>query len=270
MLNRTEWLDLPEPLRDAIRARTGHILTARTASEGRNSALAAIVDTTDGTIFLKGIRNDHRGVVTQGREALINPYVRPVAPALLWHLDDVAGWNVLAFEYIEGRHPSYAPDSPDLPAVVAAIDALGALPCPAIPIKDAARWRTYLDDHDTAVLAGDTLSHTDYNPANLIITGDGSVRLIDWAWPTRAAAWIDPCCLVLWLIASGHTPVQAEEWAARTRAWASAPPASLDVFARVNVRVWNEIAGNSADQWKQRMAEAARQWADLRLATVSR
>lgn len=270
MQQRTEWHDLPETLRDAVTARTGPILTARTVSEGRNSALAAVVHTTDGAVFLKGLRTDHRGVVTQAREALINPYVRSIAPALLWHLDDVAGWNVLAFEYVEGRHPSYAPGSPDLPAVIAAIDALGDLSCPDVPIKDATRWRSYLDEGDTAVLAGDTLSHTDYNPANLLVTDTGSVRMIDWAWPTRAAAWIDPGCLVLWLIASGHSPAQAEEWAARTRAWSSAAPEALDVFARVNVRVWDEITANSTESWKRRMAEAARQWADARLVPVSR
>ncbi|MFD1535587.1 hypothetical protein [Nonomuraea guangzhouensis] len=35
---------------------------------------------------------------------------------------------------------------------------------------------------------------TDYNPLNMLIA-EGRALLIDWAWPTRGAGWIDPACL---------------------------------------------------------------------------
>lgn len=270
MHQRTDWHDLPESLREAIAARTGTVLGARSVSEGMNSALAAILDTTNGTVFVKGIRTGHPGIVTQAREAMINPHVQPVAPALLWHIVDNTGWDVLGFEHVEGHHPDYAPGSPDLPAVLAAIDALGDLPCPDLPIKDANRWRSYLDGADPEQLTGETLLHTDYNPSNLLIGDDRTARIVDWAWPTRGAAWIDPCCLLVWLIASGHTPEQAEAHVSQTRAWATAPPAGLDLFARANVRLWDEIAGNNPQDWTQRMATAARTWADARLVPLSR
>ena len=38
-----------------------------------------------GTVFVKGLRVGHPGVVRQGREAMINPFVRTVAPRLPWH-----------------------------------------------------------------------------------------------------------------------------------------------------------------------------------------
>lgn len=104
-------------------------------------------------------------VVAQRREATINLHVRTVAPALRWHLD-VAGWKVLGFEYIEGRHPDYSPGSADLPIVVDVLQALGAIPCPEVPVKDAGqRWASYLDRPAAVELfAGNTLLHTGLQP----------------------------------------------------------------------------------------------------------
>jgi hypothetical protein len=78
---------------------------------------------------------------------------------------------------------------------------------PSVPANSNDR-SIYLDQ--PAQLAGDTLLHTDYNPENILITPDGTARLIDWAWPTCGAGWIDPCCLLIRLIAAGHTAHQAE------------------------------------------------------------
>lgn len=195
-----------------------------------------------------------------------------LAPAVLWHLDDVAGWNVLGFEHIEGRHPDCSPGSADLPIVVDVMQALGVIPCPDVPVIRGAgkRWASYLDRPAAVELfAGDTLLHTDYNPDNILLSSDGTARLIDWAWPTRGAAWIDPCCLLIRLIAAGHTARQAETWAQRTRAWHTAPAGALDTFTLASARLWQEIADNDPQPWKQRMATAAREWADARMTPVA-
>jgi aminoglycoside phosphotransferase (APT) family kinase protein len=60
---------------------------------------------------------------------------------------------------------------------------------------------------------GDALVHTDLNPANLIVTS-GGLRIVDWAYATKAAPWVELALLVQWLIGSGHTPGQAEDWLA--------------------------------------------------------
>jgi hypothetical protein len=264
---RVGWNELPLPLREAVAARTGPVRSARTVSGGFNSALAVVLDTPGGRVFVKGIRGDHRGVVTQGREALVNAVVRPVAPALLWHLPDVAGWNVLGFECVEGRHADYRPGSADVAAVVAALDALAEVPCPDVPgVKDASRWRLYADGGDTTPFEGDALLHTDWKPDNVLIQTDGTVRVVDWAWPTRGAAWIDPAGLLIQLIANGHTPAQAEAHVACVRAWQQAPVSSVNSFCRANVRLWDEIAGNNPTPWHRSMAGAARSWAQTRLA----
>jgi hypothetical protein len=266
---RADWNDLPLPLREAVAAHTGPVRSARTVSGGFNSALAVVLDTPGGRVFVKGIHGDHHGVATQSREALVNAAVRPVAPALLWHLPDIAGWNVLGFECVEGRHADYRPGSADVAAVVAALDALAGVPCPDVPgVKDASRWRSWADGGDTTPFEGDALLHTDWKPDNVLIQADGTVRVVDWAWPTRGAAWIDPAGLLIQLITNGHTPAQAEAHVARVRAWQQAPVSSVNSFCRANVRLWDEIAGNNPTPWHRSMAGAARSWAQTRLAAV--
>ncbi len=267
MHHRITWDELPEAARAAIADRTGPIRAARTASGGRNSPVAAVLDTADGAVFIKGIPVDQRGVATQAREAAMAPHVTKVAPALLWHLPDAAGWNVLGFEYVEGRHADYAPGSPDLAAVVELLERVGGIDCPDdAPARDARRaFASYVDDPEAAGLLGGTaLLHTDYNPENVLIGPDSGARLVDWAWPCRGAAWIDPCVLIVRLIAAGHTPQAAEACVADVTAWRAAPAVGVGVFAAASVRLWAEIADQDPQPWKRDMAEAARVWAQTR------
>lgn len=271
MQERVSWEDLPDSVRAAIAKHTGAIQQTRVVSTGMNSALAVVVNGVRGRVFVKGIRNDNPGVVAQEREAAINPYVREVAPAVLWQLADVEGWHVLGFEHVDGRVADYRPDSADLPPVLATLRVLGQTVCPELPVvKDAGkRWAAFLDDPaDVELFAGDALLHTDYNPDNFLVTEDGRAFLIDWAWPTRGAAWIDPCCLLIRLIAAGHTAVDAQKWVSQVPAWHTAPPRALDVFARACVRMWQSIADHDPQPWKQRMAAAARDWAENRSASA--
>ena len=133
--------------------------------------------------------------------------------------------------------------------------------CPALPqLKRAERrWAAYMDPDDLGLLHGDTLLHTDYAPDNVLIDG-AEARLVDWAWPTLGAAFIDPCCLIVRLIHGGHTPEQAQACVAPTAAWQSAPAPSADAFAAALARMWSEIANSGRDSWKQQMAASARSW----------
>src|SRR5207245_828581 len=65
-VRHTDWEQLEEPVRLAIEARTGRVRAARTVSAGLNSQLATVLDTDAGTVFVKGLRVDHPGVVRQG------------------------------------------------------------------------------------------------------------------------------------------------------------------------------------------------------------
>jgi hypothetical protein len=266
---RVAWDDLPSSLKDAIEARTGRITSVRIAAAGQNSPLAAIIETADGKVFAKGMPSGHRRVITQAREAAVAPFVRDISPALLWHFDE-AGWNVLGYEYAPGRHADYGPESPDLDRLVQLMRALSAIKVPddTGPLKRAEdRWKPYVDDPASAsVFAGPVLTHSDWTPDNVLVAEDRA-WLIDWAWPTLGAAWTDPACWVLRLMASGgHTAHQAERQASRLPAFRAADPAHVDLFAYANVRLWDEIAQSSTSDWTVKMAQAAKSWAAYRQA----
>jgi hypothetical protein len=266
---RVAWQNLPAQVRAAIQARTGPITAVRTPGTGQNSPLAAIVTTDGGTVFAKGMPSAHRRVITQAREAATAPLVPHLSPALLWHFDE-GGWNVLGYEYVEGRHADYRSGSPDLDLLVALMTDLGQI---SVPDHDGTfkraedRWRTYVSEPGHADLfAGDILTHSDWTPDNVLVSADRA-WLIDWAWPTLGAAWTDPACWILRLMASGgHTAQQAEQQAARLPAFANADPDHVDAFALANVTMWEEIARQSALSWTKTMAQAATEWAAYRQA----
>ncbi|WP_368067985.1 aminoglycoside phosphotransferase [Streptomyces sp. VNUA116] len=263
---RLQWDDLPASTRDAVAARTGPIYAAATTDKGLNSEIAATLDTRVGRVFVKGLRTDHPRAWTQQREAVINPHVAGLAPRLLWTVRD-AEWHLLGFEHLDGRPADYRPHSDDLPLVAEAIITLSGVRAPGdLDLKHIEqRLADYLDHpDDAALLRGDTLLHTDWTPDNVLIA-EGAARVVDWAWPTRGAAWIDAACWVVWLIAAGHTPADAELWAAKTPAWSTAAPRALDVFATAQERLWRGIADDAPDvPWKTGLAEAAHRWVTYR------
>jgi hypothetical protein len=262
---RIAWHDLPRVARSAVQECTGPVLAAANVSTGANSGLAVKLHTQTGPVFVKGILLDHPQVKTQGREAAVNPYLPPSCPRLLWHIQ-AAGWDLLGFELVDGRIADYAPGSTDLPLVTNALAELAATECPDIPLLDcAARYAAYTDEPE--LFAGDALLHTDMAPHNMLVDGQnaGVAHLIDWAWPTRGAAWVDPAVWVIRLIDAGHTPRTAEDWAARLSAWQAASRSTMTAFAGANAVMWEEIAANSPHaEWQKSMAVSARLWADYR------
>lgn len=256
---------IPDEVRAAICKQVGPILDMSTVNGGWNSEIATRVRTTDGTVFVKGLRTDHRRVWTQQREAEIGPYVQAVAPRVLWHVE-AAGWSLVAFQHIDGRHADYTPTSTDLPLIVDALRRLGTTPCPDLPLRLAEqRWSAYIPTPSMLNhLRGDALLHTDFNNQNVLIADDRAC-FVDWAWATRGAAWLDPALWVIWLIAAGgHDPAQAESWATRVAAWHTAPTPALNAFADANAKLWREIAGDNPDAWTSRMVNAAEQWTRYR------
>jgi hypothetical protein len=256
-MSRIPFEQLPVDVRQAVVDKTGAVHQAVTVSGGMNSGIASVLETESGSVFVKGIPSDHPQVGAQRREAAVAPHLPASCPRLYWHLE-LEGWSLLGYEVVDGRHADYAPGSPDLPLVEAALAELQGITAPAdVEIKDAVdRWAGYAPPGTLQHFDGDALLHTDYAPDNVLIVGGGA-RLVDWAWPTRGAAWIDPGALALRLMDAGHTVEAAVAFAGRFPSWRDAEPTVLGAFGAATAALWREIAEEDGTPWKLGMAERA-------------
>ncbi|MGW2326675.1 phosphotransferase [Streptomyces sp. NPDC001700] len=246
-----------------IRPHTGVLAEAQRTAGGFGSDLTAVIECEKGPCFVKAMRNRPGGRrASLIRERLINPAVQSLSPTLLWHAEDDE-WLALGFHVVDARRSDFTPASPDLPAVVDLVDRLGDLDLPEVA-RDwpETRWDRFAAEKAEAELfRGDALLHTDINPSNVIL-GERGRWIVDWSWPTRGAGFIDPACLVVQLIAAGHTAEAAEEWAAGCAAWANADPSAIDAFAAATLRMNRSRADRYPEAaWLEAMAAAARGWA---------
>ncbi|MBC7269379.1 MAG: phosphotransferase [Streptomyces sp.] len=263
---RIDFSDLPADVQGEVLARTGPLLKVETVASGFNSAIAARLTTEQGGLFVKALPVDHPGAWTQAREAVVSPCVSGISPRVLWRIE-ADGWDLLAFDALNGRHADYAPGSDDLPLVAATLERLSGLRAPdGVELKEAAhRLRKYAPAAVLSYFTGDALCHTDPNPANVMVD-QGQAWLVDWAWATRGATWLDAGYWVVWLIAEGgHTSESAEQWASRIPAFREAPEAGLNAFAAANESVWAEIAEESSNPWTHSVHTAAKAWAAYRV-----
>ena len=245
---------------ELIRPHTGAIIGARATEAGHTSDVTAVVDGTAGRFFVKAVRNRPGGrLESLAREGAINPFVQPISPRVLWRADN-DDWVVLGFEFVQGRHADITPGSPDLPHLVDVLNGIAALPLPEI----AANWPETRWDHHTGrpgLFRGDALLYTDVHPSNILI-GDQAAWAVDWAWPTRGAAFIDPALLVLQLVVAGVPPGEAEGLASGCTAWCDTDPEAVDAFAVANTRMYAAAsARDPGASWLTAMATAASAWA---------
>jgi hypothetical protein len=93
---------------------------------------------------------------------------------------------------------------------------------------------------------------------------DGTVKFIDWAWPTLAAPWLDTACVGLQLIQAGHSPKDAELWCQDSPAFADTADEAVSTFVAATRSLWAEISAADPQPWKMEIAESARAWAEYR------
>lgn len=299
---RLRWTDLTAAGREAVERHAGGAVR-RTWDQpgGYTTGIAARLQFHDGgEAFLKAIPRDHELAEMYRHEAHIADALPASCPApeLRW-AGEAGGWNLQLFAFVHGRHPSLAPGSPDLAATTDTVAALAdtLTPCPLHQprrvvdefARDFTGWRRLphrlLPDwampHWDAFVAyetrcgeladGDTLVHTDLRADNLLITADGQVLVVDWAWGARGAAWVDPAMLLPQLILAGHTPADAEAIMSRVPAWRSAPPDAVTRFAVALTGYWVEALhrdglGEELQAYRRRAVQAGRAWIGHRLA----
>ncbi len=76
-------------------------------------------------------------------------------------------------------------------------------------------------------MPSNTLLHTDLRPDNMLYRNDGSVVVLDWAWPCSGGAWVDLVSLVPPLLAGGIAP---EPILATHSVTADTNPAAITAF----------------------------------------
>lgn len=256
---RRDWDVLPESVRAKVSAWVDGYDSVAPAPDGDHAEIAAAVTGPHGQVFVKAASTD-LGVRSLRFELAANEAVARVLrypPRVEWALE-ADGWLVVATEHLDGPHPDLSPGSPDLDLLARALAELQETPAPD------GQWyspRGRLGFFDP-VMDGAMLVHSDINPANLIVTAHG-LRIVDWAYTTRAASWVELALLVQWLIGAGHTADQAERWLAQLPAWPT-DRTTLDDFASKNATKWAGKARHSTDTWVHDLAAWTGQWAAYR------
>lgn len=250
---RITWGDLPAAVRDWVAGELGEVVEVVPQQGGFSPGTADRVRSSDGRwAFVKAVGahlNPHSpGLVAREIGVLERLPVQTGAPRLLSRFDasvDGARWVGLLVEDIPGRHPRTPWEHEEVVAGLDALAALVARPLPpevtlpalqddlsedlgwwpqvaADPPEDLDPWvaaaapeLTSLAATAPARLAGEHLVHTDIRSDNLVVTGDGAVRVVDWPWACRGAAWFDTFSLLLNVRVHGGPDVTA--YSARLR-----------------------------------------------------
>ncbi|MFE7531771.1 phosphotransferase [Kitasatospora sp. NPDC057542] len=282
---RHQWTDLPTAVRDLIAGRCGTVTGVTVPDAGEIAEFAAALDTATGRLFVKAARLDSPNLWMARKEAQAAPVVRGIGAGLLWQ-GEAGGWLVTAFEYVPGRHADLSPGSSDLPLIARTLAGLADKLTPAPALRTfslAQRWTgsalwpeiaaaegltpwqaahldalTVLESRVSDAVVGDTLAHTDMTGSNILLDG-ARVRVIDWSWPARAAAWADTASLVPRLIAAGHTITQAQRWAMTVPCYAVADPARVASLAAVVAARWQLRAIRDGGTWVA-LSAAAETW----------
>lgn len=259
-MTRITWAELPLDAREAVEQRAGRVTDATSAEHGVMSAFASVLHTRHGQVFVKGIPADAPIAWGYKHEAQVTR-VAPLAPPLLWEVE-AGGWLLFGYGFLQGRHPDYRPNSPDLSAVMDAVSYLSGHPWPEDNRKKplADRVAAYVPAGHEKALDGRALAHTDLGEFNLLVTPNG-VRVLDWALSCPGPAWADAALLVPRLISAGHSLEQADRTARRVPAYRDADPSDLGVFAQTIHAFWAQRTREQPFPQRIALTEAAARWA---------
>lgn len=252
---RVDWSELPSVVRIAVSAHVGAVLEAAPVVHGLTCHMAAVLTTADGRVFVKGVSvGDAEGMAGQGWETAVNPLVAGVAP-LMFARVTAGGWDVLIFEFVDGRHADLSPESPDVALVTKALQATQGVAGGGLAPRLADRFGNQLDDAGRRLLAGDALLHTDTNPQNMLIAGDRAY-LVDWAKVAAGPAWVDVAYMAVLLMEAGWPRADALHWAGQFESWRVADPVAVHAFVAAACRAQEARVGDAGAQPGKRRFQA--------------
>ena len=262
------WGELPESVHAEVRANIGTISGCTEIKAGQSSNFAAVIHR-DGAepVFVKGVEGISPPMRWLRNETELGLLASGIAPAVRFSAD-IDDWLVAGFEYLSGRRAQLEPGSDDLALVADTLDRIGQIEVPNLrPLEQrwASTWWDRLADERPEILgrwdvdeltaweqkapahvAGNQLLHTDLHADQFIISEEGDVHVIDWGWPARGAAWVDPAFMVIRLIGAGHSPADAETWARQNTRWDEASEEAVTAFAVYVAGLWNYKAASSS------------------------
>ena len=226
---RLRWEDVPARVRSAVAVRLGsEIATVASQPSGFSPGAAVRLRLADGRrLFIKaaGPEPNREAPRLHRREAMVVAALPPDAPVprLLWsHDEGDDGWVVLAFEDVEGRHPTQPWRDDELSSVLEALEALSVVLTPPPSRADvgrvadwgvlsAGRWRQVRNERPpmldawsarhldalvaleagaTVAATGETLLHLDLRADNLLLMPE-RVLVVDWPHARVGAPWLD-------------------------------------------------------------------------------
>jgi len=308
---RIGWADLPEPVRGWVETTLGSPVRSSVSQVGGFSpGVAARLVTADGSrAFVKavgaGLNEDSVGLHRRELAAMSAlPRMRR-APELIAGYDR-DGWAALLMQDVAGHKPALPWVPAELGQVLNAVTEVSArlTPCPwpaapattdfltaafvhwramagQPPADLDPYWLSRLDELAALELAaadagrGESMIHLDVRSDNVLITPRDGAVLVDWAWGSRGAPWLDVVILLINVSQYGpHTPAELDDIVAAhplTRAvdpWLitlivlgmtgllesrgrAEPPPGLPT-----IRTWQRHAALGAGRWlRHRLAE---------------
>jgi hypothetical protein len=238
------WNDVPPTVRDEIEATAGARIVAETPfPASAASEVMSVLELEDGArYFVKATRvTDGPAVIARYRAEVYVarhlPRAMP-APRLAWALRD-EDWGMVAFHAVGGHLAGTPWDRDELDRVLAALETVASLPGarearlgPAGPELAglATGWRSLRDDPDPdlarivpwavdrldalveaergvlVACEGESFVHGDVRADTLVLTSS-SVHLVDWAYASRGAAWLDLAMFLPSVVVQGVTGV---------------------------------------------------------------
>ncbi|MEV4335499.1 phosphotransferase [Streptomyces sp. NPDC049590] len=278
---RSAWHQLPPHVRESVEERLGALVrTAESQNGGFTDGVAARVELQDGNrAFVKALATDHELAGDYRTEARIAGALPQDVPASRLRFSLETGeWIVLVYEDVDGRHPDFTRPG-DLAAALSCVERMTSILTPnplpwAAPVTTPLGplfqgWRTLRGDGAAAAgltpwaarnldrlaelesrwieaTAGDTLLHADLRHDNMLLTRDGTVLAVDWAWACVGADWVELVYLLPAVAAAGGDPEAIASEHPLTR---RADPAAIDAFLCALAGFYTYSGAQPAPSW---------------------